>query len=325
MQTPVRGVATRRSVSILIAAVAMLAVACGASAGASAPAAAGGAAYGGENPAAAPAASAAPSAAGRQQADGSVGGDAAAFQDGAKVIRTGTLQLEVGDVPRALASARSSILGLHGYIGASQQYRDGDNVVATITYRIPADRWEDALDALRKLGTEVGEQTDSADVTGQLVDLDARIRNLKASETALVGYISKATKVADVLEIESRLSDVRGQIEQLSAQKASLDDQVAYATLAVTFGVEVQAVKVAAEQWDPSQEVDRAGASLVGFLQALATAGIWFAIVWLPILAVLGIVIGIVALIGRRLGWFRRSAGTPLPPLPPAPPAVAEG
>ena len=325
MQTPVRGVAIRRSVSILIAAVAMLAVACGASAGASAPAAAGGAAYGGENPAAAPAASAAPSAGGRQ-ADGSVGGDAAAFQDGAKVIRTGSLQLEVGDVPRALASARSSILGLHGYIGASQQYRDGDNVVATITYRIPADRWEDALDALRKLGTEVGEQTDSADVTGQLVDLDARIRNLKASETALVGYISKATKVADVLEIESRLSDVRGQIEQLSAQKASLDDQVAYATLAVTFGVEVQAVKVAAEQWDPSQEVDRAGASLVGFLQALATAGIWFAIVWLPILAVLGIVIGIVVLIGRRLGWFGRSAGAPpLPPLPPAPPAVAEG
>src|SRR4029453_18967282 len=126
--------------------------------------------------------------------------------------RTGSLQLEVGDVPRALASARSSILGLHGYIGASQQYRGGEHVRAPITHPIPADRWEDALGALRKLGTEVGEQTDSADVTGQLVDLDARIRNLKASETALVGYIARATKVSDVLEIESRLSDVRGQI-----------------------------------------------------------------------------------------------------------------
>jgi hypothetical protein len=324
MQTPVRGVATRRSVPILIAAVAMVAVACAAS-GAAAPAPAGaGATYDGEIPAAAPAASAAPSAAGRQ-VDGS-GGEAATFKDGAKVIRTGSLQLEVGDVSKALASARSAIAALGGYIGASQQYRDGDNVVATITYRIPAERWEDALDALRKLGTEVGEQTDSADVTGQLVDLDARIRNLKASETALVGYIAKAARVSDVLEIESRLSDVRGQIEQLSAQKLSLDDQVAYATLAVTFGVEVQAVKVAAEQWDPTQEVDRAGASLVGFLQGLATAGIWFAIVWLPILAVFGIVVGIVLLIGRRLGLFKRSTGAPpLPPLPPAPPAVAEG
>jgi hypothetical protein len=224
------------------------------------------------------------------------------------------------------AAREAVIKALGGYIGASQQYQDGDNVVATITYRIPADRWEDALDGLRKLGTEVGEQTGSSDVTGQIVDLDARIRNLKASETALVGYIGKATKVSDVLEIESRLSDVRGQIEQLSAQKANLDDQVTYATLAVTFGVEVQAVKAAAAQWDPGGEADRAGASLVGFLQALATAGIWFAIVWLPILAVLAIVVGLVLFVGRRLGLFRRSPGTPpVPPMPPTPPAVVEG
>jgi Domain of unknown function (DUF4349) len=327
MQTQARGLATHRSVPILIVAVATLAIACGASAGASpAPVGQPVGAGSGNSGAQAPAASAAPGAP-AEGTDGLVGqGGNAAFQDGAKIIRTGSLQLEVGDVPAALTSARKAIAGLGGYIGASQQYQDGDNVVATITYRIPADRWEDALDSLRKLGKEVGEQTNSADVTGQIVDLDARIRNLKASETALVGYIARATKVADVLEIESRLSDVRGQIEQLSAQKASLDDQVAYATLAVTFGVEVQAVKAAAAQWDPSGEVDRAGASLVGFLQALATAGIWFAIVWLPILAVLAIVVGLVVFVGRRFGLFRRSPGPPpVPPMPPTPPAVAEG
>ena len=271
---------------------------------------------------AAPAASAAPAAA--PEAYDAAGRpinsyeEPGAFRDGAKIIRTGSLQVEVADVTAAVASARSAIQGMGGYIGASQQARDGDSIVATITYRIPADRWEDALDALRKLGKEVGEQTDSADVTGQIVDLDARIRNLKASESALVKHLSDAGKVSDVLEIEARLSDVRGQIEQLTAQKTNLDDQVAYATLTTTFGVEVQAVRIASERWDPATEVDAAGASLVGFLQLVASAGIWLAIVGLPILLVLGIFFGLIVLVARRLGLLRRAA-TP----PPAAPAAS--
>ena len=244
-------------------------------------------------------------------------GEVAAFRDGSKIIRTGSLQLEVADVAAAVSAGRSAIQGMGGYIGASQQYSDGENVVATISYRVPADRWEDALDALRALGTEVGEQTDSADVTGQLVDLDARIRNLRASETALVKHLSNAARVADVLEIESRLSEVRGEIEQLSAQKANLDDQVAFATMTVTFGVEVQAINEAAARWDPGAEVEQAGASLVGFLQILASAAIWLAIVGLPIILMVTLIVAIGLFVARRLGFIRR----PSPP----PPAPAEG
>jgi len=324
MSSRSRGAAVHRSVLLLVVITAVVAVACASGAAASsAPAARGGAAgapvLGGQEAPTAP-------SAGPAQSNG---GTDAAFNDGAKIIRTGQLQLEVADVTKALVAARSAIQGVSGYIGASQQYQDGEDTVATITYRIPADKWETALDALRKLGKELSENTSSADVTGQIVDLDARIRNLKASETALVGYISKATKVSDVLDIESRLSDVRGQIEQLTAQKAGLDDQVAYATLAVTFGVNVPAVQAAAATWDPAGEADRAGATLVGFLQGLVTAGIWFGIVWLPILLVLAVVVGVVVVVGRRFGLFRRSAGTPpvppVPPLPPAPAAPAEG
>jgi hypothetical protein len=245
-------------------------------------------------------------------------GDTAAVRDGSKIIRTGSLQLEVTDVTAAINAGRSAIQGMGGYIGASQQYNDGESIVATISYRVPADRWEDALAALRALGTEVGEQTDTADVTGQIVDLDARIRNLRASESALVKHLSDSAKVADILEIESRLSEVRGQIEQLTAQKANLDDQVAYATLTVTYGVEVQAVRQAADRWDPRAEIDQAGASLVGFLQVLASAAIWFAIIGLPILLMLTLVVAIGLFVARRLGFVRRGAAPP-------PPAAAEG
>ncbi|HET9345783.1 MAG TPA: DUF4349 domain-containing protein [Candidatus Limnocylindrales bacterium] len=326
MKTPIRGATRHVIVLAAIAAVALLMAACAMGGAASAPSMPPGGGQDEDRPnGGLPAASAAPGAPEAPAGPGgnNVGeGTNAAVGDGVKIIRTGSLQMEVEDVPAALTGARGAILRLGGYIGASQQYRDAENVYATITYRIPADRWEDALDALRRLGTEVGEQTDSADVTSQLVDLDARIRNLKASETALVGYLANATRVEDLLEIESRLRDVRGQIEQLAAQQLSLDDQVAYATLTVTFGTEAKVIEVAAESWDALSEVEQAGASLLNFLQALATFGIWFAIVWLPILLVVAIVVGIGVLVARRLGWLRRP---PLPPVPPTPSTAVEG
>jgi hypothetical protein len=267
-----------------------------------------------------PAASAAP-ASGDQGAGQGTDGSNVAFRDEAKIIRTGSLQMEVADVRAALRTGRDTVLAMGGYIGASQQSSDGDSLIATVTYRIPVERWEEALDAFRALGKEIGEQTDAAEVTDQIVDLDARIRNLQASETALVRHASEAVKISDLLEIETRLSDVRGQIEQLTAQKKNLEDKAAYATLSVTFGTEVAQIQQTAEQWDPKAEVDRAGASLLGFLQALTSAGIWFAIVWLPILFIFGIVGGVIVFVVRRLGLLRRSD----PPLPPLPPAPAEG
>jgi hypothetical protein len=318
MRFPTSGARRTMVLFLILTAVASLAAACGSSAAAPAGAASAAAApVDGDGSAARGGVSAAPAAPG-VGVTGSNGGTDAAFRDDAKIIRTGSLQLDVKDVKASLRSARDTIVGMGGYVGASQQSSDGTSIVATVTYRIPVDRWEEALDALRALGDEVGEQTDAAEVTDQIVDLGARIRNLQASETALVRHAADAAKIADLLEIETRLTDVRGQIEQLTAQQKNLQDQAAYATLAVTFGTEVAAVTKAAEQWDPKNEVDRAGASLIGFLQTLTTAGIWFAIVWLPVLITLAIVVGIGIFIARRLGYLRRSD----PPLPPAP---AEG
>jgi hypothetical protein len=259
----------------------------------------------------APAASAAP-------APPITGDGVGAAVDDAKIIRTGTISLEVTDVPRALIAARDGIRGLGGYIGASQTENIEDQPYATITYRIPADRWEEALDLLRKLNgltsKVVTESTEAVEVTGQVIDLEARIRNLRASETALQQIQIKVTRISDVLEVEQQLTNVRGQIEQLSAALADLEDRAGFATLTATFGLRVVATELAAEGFDPARVVDEATASLVNILQALTTAGIWFAIVWLPLLLVLGVIVAIGVWVGRRLGLIgrRRGAETPL-------------
>ena len=276
--------------------------------------------------------SAAPSGAPAAPDDGSVGGDGVgAAVDDAKIIRTGTIDLEVTDVAASLTAARDGIRALGGYIGASETASFDDTPLATVTYRIPVERWEEALDLLRGISgpgtTVVAERTQAVEVTGQIVDLEARIRNLRASESALQAIATDATRVSDVLEVQAQLTQVRGEIEQLTAQLVALEDQTAYATLTASFRVPVVAVDVAQADWDPRAVVDEASASLIDVLQALTTAGIWFAIVWLPILLVVGAIVGLVAFVVRRL---RRTdpAGptgpaTPMAPPPEAGPAAA--
>jgi Domain of unknown function (DUF4349) len=304
---------------LLSAAIALILSACGSSA--SRPAQGAGAAPAGGPIQAAASAGAAFSNGG--SGSGSQGGDGqqAALIDDTKIVRTGSLEVTVADTDKAVLAARDAIRGLGGYIGASQQQRSDDKVVAMVTYRIPVARWEEALDAIRRLGTEVNEQTQAVEVTGQLVDLDARIRNLKASETALVGFATQAAKTSDLLEIQARLTDTRGQIEQLTAQQATLSDQAALATLTVTFGTSLVAVTEATAKWDPAAEVDRASATLIGFGQAIVSFLIVFAIVWIPILVLIGILGALGLAVARRLGWSRPGG---FPPIDSGPPPAPE-
>ena len=248
---------------------------------------------------------------------GDTGGDGVGAPiDDAKIIRTGTISLEIKDMATALGTARDGIRAMGGYIGASQTWNEDDRPYATVTYRIPVDRWEDALALLRGLNGQttmvVAEQTQAVEVTVHVVDLEARIKNLQASESALQAIAAKAVRISDVLEVQNQLTQVRGEIESLQAQLKDLTERASYATLTASFSIPVVAVEVAQKGWDPKTVVDEASASLIDVLQALTTAGIWFAIVWLPILLVLGVIVGIVVWIVRRLGFGgprRRTGG----------------
>ena len=237
---------------------------------------------------------------------GEAGGPLNAPVDDARIIRTGTIDLEVGDVGASLTKARDGIRALGGYIGASTTGNDGDRPFATVSYRIPVDRWEDALDLLRGIdgtGTKVtAEHTETVEVTGQVIDLEARIKNLRASEAALQQIAAMAVRISDVLEVQNQLTQVRGQIEQLTAQLTDLEDRAAYATLTATFQLPVVAVEIVQSEWDPKTVVDEASASLIQVLQGLTTAGIWFAIVWLPIIVAIVLIAAVATWSMRRLG-----------------------
>ena len=203
-----------------------------------------------------------------------------------KIIKTGDISIEVPDVPKALARVRAMALQLGGYVGGSQAGTRDEP--ATLTLRIPADRFEDALARLHELdGDVVVEATSEQDVTSAVVDLEARITNLQASEKQYRTLLGQAVKVDDILAVQTRLDDVRGQIEQLQAQHKELSGLADLSTLTVT--LIPSALQQAAGNWDPGKTIADAFAALVGVGQSVGNGAIWFVIVWLPALIGLGI------------------------------------
>jgi hypothetical protein len=258
------------------------------------------------------AAAAAPSQAGTVGSGGDQNPPSAP-RDELKIVYTGSLQLVVDDLDGALAKGKAAVLATGGYIGASQESNDGDRSVATITYRIPAARWDDAIGSLRGLASKVvAEQTQATEVGGQIVDLEARLRNLRASETSLQAIAQGTGKVSDLLEVEAQLTAVRGQIEELDGQRAQLEDQVGYGTLVTTFGLEIVQVQETAQGWDPATDVDGATATLIGAGQTIVSGAIWFGIVWLPLILALAVIALVGRFVVRRLAP-RRGPGGPVP------------
>lgn len=238
------------------------------------------------------------------------------IQDGALIVRTGHLALEVTDLAAAIDGGGRLVSGLGGYVSASEEESYGSRQLATITYRIPSDRWAEALAGLRALGSRViSENTEAVEVTAEVVDLEARIANERAAEAALQEIMTRAGSIDDVLKVQRELANVRGEIESMTARLESLQERAAYGTLAVGYEVPVVAVDAAQEGWQPATEVDRATAQLVRILQGLVSLVIWLGIVVLPVVLP-------VALLAYGMYRLRRRFATASPPPGPIGPSV---
>jgi exosome complex RNA-binding protein Csl4 len=228
--------------------------------------------------------------------------DAGAAAPELLIIRTGELQIEVADLAVAMKGARTRVLAVGGYVDASAESATSDTASASAVYRIPADRWDEALEGIRGLATKVRQlQVGTEAVTGQVVDLGARVANLRVSEAALQKIMAQATKITDVLSVQAELTKVREDIERLVAEKALLEERAAFGTLAVTYSLpETPATEEARRGWDPAADADRATGTLIGVGQAGLSVAIWLGIVGLPLVLIAAIVVAL----GLRIGRF---------------------
>jgi Domain of unknown function (DUF4349) len=262
---------------------------------------------------------------GDEASDGEGGGgagDPATLLDAARpdllIIKTGEISIRAASIGPAVETVTNRIVAVGGYASGSTRSGQGDQSAASITFRVPSARWEAALEAARGAGEDVlDEQTHTEDVTGDVVDLQARIRNLRATEAALQAVMTQAGTIEDILAVQSRLTEVQGEIEQLSSKAADLQERASFSTLTVNVRIRpAPVIAVQEARFDPGREAEGATAQLVGLLQAVATAGIWTGIVWLPALVFIAVVAGVGVFVGRRvLRAIRTDSddGAPLP------------
>ena len=233
------------------------------------------------------------------------------------IVRTGELKLEVRDLDTAVREGDAAVIRAGGYVSDSTRVAKASDATAQVTYRIPSGRWAATLEILHGLAAKVdGEQIKTEEVSGQVVDLTARIANLRATEAALQAIMARAAEISDVLDVQKQLTATRGEIEQLVAAKGHLVDQASFGSLAVTFHLPVvpaaTATPAPVKGWDPGADVERATARLVRIGQTSTSIGIWLAIVGLPLL--LGVVVLVVVSwqLHRLTRWVLRRRGPAL-------------
>ena len=150
------------------------------------------------------------------------------------VISTASMSIEVDLVPEAAASVRMIADANGGFIENLSTSGVGSRQSASITLRVPQDRFDTVVEQLSRLGDVPGQNISSEDVTEEFIDLKARLNASTREEQSLLDLLARADSVADVLGIERELSRVRSQIERLQGQINFLQSRIDLSTIYIS-------------------------------------------------------------------------------------------
>jgi len=233
-----------------------------------------------------------------------------------KVVRTGSLDLEVKDPVQTAEALRQLALRERGYLESSNVWGASDSLqTARVTLRVPAERFDEVRLEVRKLGARMtNERVESKDVTGEYVDLESSLRNYRAEEQQYLEIMKRAGAVKDTLEVARQLAEVRGRIERTQGQWKLLSQQVQMATLSVSLRSESVAA-IGGVRWQPLQHVKIA---LRDAAQDLAGYGDFLILVLfrLPVMLLWVVTLAVMAGLGWKLArWLWRKLFVAAPAL----------
>ena len=241
----------------------------------------------------------APYTAGERQASKGFAADSANSSEGGtadavdrKIVKTGSLTLEVKDISKTQDEIAALAGQLNGYVVSSnQRAEDDEDPSGFISIRVPAEKFDEALAKLKPMAVKVLYQTtNSQDVTEQYMDLKAQLHNLEATEAQYLELLRKADNVKDILEVQRELSNVRGNIERVKGRIQYLE------RTSDTSLIEVSLKKtrpIGESTWDVPGIFKAAVDGLIAFGKVLAGIAIWilvFAPVWIIILVIIFLV-----------------------------------
>lgn len=215
-----------------------------------------------------------------------------------KIIFNANIQLVVDEfegVPKAvseLAKKHGGFIASSNIHGSEGEPRRGD-----WTLRIPSQNFDTFLDGSKSLGQVRSLSQDSQEVTAEYVDLEARVRNLKAEEERLHKHLDESTRsLKDILEVERQLARVRGEIERIQGRLNVLKDLTSLSTVTLSIEEIKDYVPEATEEPGFATQVARTWSDSTGGVGSFFTSASLFVVGFVPWLAV------IVPM--SLIGWF---------------------
>lgn len=238
--------------------------------------------------------------------DGGLTGDtdSTVLPEGRKWIITVNMSAETEDLDALMEALNGKISGLGGYVEdqdsyngsmySSRRYRS-----ASLTVRIPAQRVDEFTEEMSGIANVVSTNLSREDITLSYVATESRVKALQTEEARLLELMEQAETMADLLEIESRLTDVRYELENRASQLRLYDNQVDYATIYLSID-EVQ-------EYTPVEEPtvwERISGGFVSSIKGVGN-GLLDLLVWVlaksPYLVILGgVTVGVVVLVKKR-------------------------
>ncbi|MDA0634244.1 DUF4349 domain-containing protein [Nonomuraea sp. MCN248] len=231
-----------------------------------------------------------------------------------EVIYTGRMTVRVKDVAVAAQQAKDIVTGAGGHL-AKEETRSSEhaNASAELEFKIPPARYPDVL---TRLGGDLGERLSlnqqTEDVTLMVADVESRVKSAERSLESLRTLLTKADTIGQVLDVEREIAAREANLESLQAQRKSLAEQTAMATLTLRLAGPAAAVTTPSDEPAGFFGGLRAGwESLVTFLMVLVTA-LGAALPWLVMITP-PVVLAAVLLRRRRRRTAPPASGPPAP------------
>ncbi len=151
-----------------------------------------------------------------------------------QLVKTAEISLRLESIDKMMVQVRQIVQSKQGDIYNFQDDRSLDNDrhrQATLVLKVPSKALDATVAEIAKLGKVESQGVKSEDVTQQVVDTDARLKNLRQQEDLTRKIMERSGSVRDILAVSKELSAIREQIEQLDASVKNLRQQVAYSTI----------------------------------------------------------------------------------------------
>ncbi len=223
------------------------------------------------------------------------------------------MRIVVADTAKAVNDVTASVEALNGYVSGSEVWREGELLRARLTLRVPSKSLTPALAAIRNAARRVENETmSSEDVTQEYVDLEARLRNLEATELELRELLKtvrqNARKAAEILEVHQQLTQIRGEIEQIKGRIQHLGHNVSMSNIALDVLPDAITKPVVESAWQPAVIVKDATRALVSAFRAATTVAIWIVVYVIPVFGMIALAVVAAWMAARRLQRSRPPA-----------------